>query len=123
HNLERAMFLFLPLLALMMKPLYLQPPRHYVEHLLFFLHNHAFLFVMFGVMTALGMMTASALALDPIDTAITIYIPIYFYRAMRRVYGQGPGLTLSKLTTLGVAYFFLGVLMLLATVSYSFLML
>jgi hypothetical protein len=123
HNLERAMFLFLPLLALVMKPLYLKPPRHYVEHLLFFLHTHAFLFVMLAASSLLKMMTSSAAVLNSIGTAIAIYIPIYFYLAMRRVYGQGRWLTLSKLAALGVAYFSLGVVMLLATVFYSFLML
>jgi hypothetical protein len=123
HNLERAMFLFLPLLALIMKPLYLKPPRHYVEHLLFFLHNHAFLFVVLGASILLKMITSSPWVLDPLDTILTIYIPVYFYRAMRRVYGQGRWLTLGKLSTLGAAYFVLGIAMLVATVSYSFLML
>jgi hypothetical protein len=123
HNLERAMFLFLPLLALIMKLLYLKPPRYYVEHLLFFLHSHAFVFVFLAASALLNITTSSAAVLGPVDTAITIYIPIYFYRAMRRVYGQGRWRTLGKLAALGVAYFFLGVLMLVATVSFSFLML
>lgn len=123
HNLERAMFLFLPLLALVMKPLYVRPPRHYIEHLLFFLHNHAFLFVVLAASATLKMITSSGPMPRILDAAIAIYIPIYFYRAMRRVYGQGGWLTLSKLTVLAVAYFFLGILMLLATFSYSFLML
>jgi hypothetical protein len=123
RNLERAMFLFLPLLALAMKPLYLRPPRHYIEHLLFFLHDHAFLFVVLGVSTLVGMITSSRLVVGPIDTALTIYVPIYFYLALRRVYGQGRWLTLSKLAALGVVYFFLGVVMVAATASYSFLML
>lgn len=123
HNLERAMFLFLPLLALVMKPLYLEPPRHYVEHLLLLLHNHAFLFVMLGLSALLKMSTASDIVLGPVDTAITLYVPIYFYLAMRRVYGQGRWLTLSKLGALGSTYFFLGLVMWLATASYSFLML
>jgi len=123
HNLERAMFVFLPLLALVMKLLYVKPPRHYVEHLLFFLHSHAFVFAMLGLGTLLGMITSSGVVLGPVRAAITIYIPIYFYRAMRRVYEQGRWLTLSKLSALTVAYFFLGVLMLLTTVSYSFLVL
>jgi hypothetical protein len=121
HNLERAMFLFLPLLALVMKPLYLKPPRHYVEHLLFFLHNHAFVFVLLGAESVLEMITASPLVLGPIKWAIAIYILLYFYKAMRRLYGQGRWLTLSKLAALGVAYFFLGMLMFMATLSYSFL--
>lgn len=121
HNLERALFLLLPLLALAMKPLYLRPPRHYVEHLLFFLHDHAFLFVVFAGATLLAMITSSAWVLDPIDMAITLYIPVYYYRAMRRVYGQSVGLTLCKLGALGVAYLFLGILMLTGTFLLSFL--
>jgi Protein of unknown function (DUF3667) len=121
ENLERAMFLLLPLLALVMKPLYRRPPRYYVEHLLFFLHSQAFLFVLLGLITLLGMIASSAVVLDPVYIFIAIYVPVYFYRAMRRVYGQGRWLTLGKLSTLGVAYSFLCVLMLAATVSYSFL--
>ena len=60
RNLERAMFLLLPLLAAAMLPLYRTPRRHYVEHLLFFLHNHACLFVVLGVDTVIGMITTSA---------------------------------------------------------------
>lgn len=123
HNLERAMFVLLPLLALAMKPLYLRPRRHYVEHLLFLLHDQTFLFVVLAAATLLKMVTSWAAVLDPFDTFITICIPIYFYKAMRRVYGQGPWLTLSKVAALGVAYLFLGALMLTATVSYTFLML
>jgi Protein of unknown function (DUF3667) len=123
QNFERAMFLFLPLLALAMKPLYRKPPRHYVEHLLFFLHNHAFLFVVLGLKTVLEMITASPLVLAPVNWAIALYIVFYFYRAMRLLYGQGRWLTLSKFVALGVTYFFLAMVMLIATVSFSFLML
>lgn len=123
HNLERAMFLFLPLLALAMKPLYLRPRRHYIEHLLFFLHSHAFLFVVLGVSALIKMTTSSPLVLAPMNTAIAVYIPLYFYRALRRVYGQGAWLTLSKLAGLAAVYLLLGILMMAATASYSFLML
>ena len=123
HNLERAMFVLLPLLALAMKPLYLKPRRHYVEHLLFLLHNQTFIFVLLTAATLLKMVTSAVAVLDPFDTLVTVYIPVYFYKAMRRVYGQGVWLTLSKVTALGVAYLVLGALMLTATVSYTFLML
>jgi hypothetical protein len=123
HNLERAMFVLLPLLALAMKPLYLKPRRHYVEHLLFLLHDQTFIFAALTVTTLVGMITSLHAVLDLIDSITAIYIPIYFYKALRRVYGQGPWLTLAKLVALGAAYLLLGVVMLAATVSYSFLML
>ena len=42
HNVPRAMFLFLPLLAAAMMLMYWRPRHYYVEHLLLFVHNHAF---------------------------------------------------------------------------------
>lgn len=49
HNLPRALFVFLPLLALFMKLMYWRPPRYYIEHLLFFLHNHSAAFLLLTV--------------------------------------------------------------------------
>src|SRR6185503_3163668 len=53
HNVPRAMFVFLPLLALIMKLLYWRPKRYYVEHLLFLVHNHAFVFLAFSIVALL----------------------------------------------------------------------
>ena len=53
HNIPRAMFVFLPLLALFMKLLYWRPKRYYVEHLLFLVHNHAFVFLALAILGAL----------------------------------------------------------------------
>lgn len=121
HNLERAMFLLLPLVALAMKSFYRKPPRYYVEHLLFLLHYQVFLFVLLGVSTVLEMITSSGWVLSPIDTALAIYAPIYGYRAMRRVYGQGRWLTLTKLCALGTVYLILCAMVVTATISFSFL--
>src|SRR5262249_5747563 len=42
QNIPRTMFVFLPLIALLMSVLYVRSGRFYVEHLLFFVHYHAF---------------------------------------------------------------------------------
>ena len=123
RNLERAMFLLLPLLAAAMLPLYRRPRRHYVEHLLFFLHNHACLFVVLGVDTVIEMITTSAVVRGAAALALWIYVPLYLYRSMRRVYGQGRGRTLGKMAALGGAYLLIGGTVMAATVTYSFLML
>ena len=54
HNVPRAMFIFLPLLAGLMMLMYWRPRHYYVEHLLLFLHNHAFVFLVAGVLLLLG---------------------------------------------------------------------
>ena len=60
HNIPRAMFVFLPLLALSMKPLYWRPKRYYVEHLLFLIHNHAFVFLVLALTALLDMIPVVA---------------------------------------------------------------
>ncbi len=48
HNIPRALFVLIPLIALIMSAMYWR--RYYVEHLLFLIHNHAFTFVLYAVL-------------------------------------------------------------------------
>ncbi|MGC8518546.1 MAG: DUF3667 domain-containing protein [Steroidobacteraceae bacterium] len=121
RNYERAMFLLLPLLALAMVPMFLQPRRYYVEHLLFLVHNHAFLFVTFGLLELVNLCSAPQTLLGPLNFIVTLAIPVYYYLAMRRVYGQSPAWTLGKMAGLAAAYLFIGLTVLAGTVAYSFL--
>lgn len=121
HNAERAMFLFLPLLALMMKPLYLHPHRYYVEHLLFFVHNHAFLFVVLGLRIVLSMITTSSAVLGPVDLALSLYVLMYLYASLRRMYGQSARRTFFKMTLLGFGYLCIGGIVASATFLYTYL--
>jgi hypothetical protein len=113
ENLPKMMFLFLPLIAAVMAVLYLGSGRYYVEHLLFFLHFHAFFFL--GGITALvldrlGSVTAGpasaffTTAEDVFLVALLFYVPIYLFRAMRRVYGQGRFWTAAKFGVLVISY-------------------
>ncbi|HEX5459426.1 MAG TPA: DUF3667 domain-containing protein [Steroidobacteraceae bacterium] len=119
HNAGRALFLLLPLLALIMKALYRKPVRHYVEHLLFFVHNHAFLFLVLGVY---ALATGFGPALRPVlHPVLWIYIDVYFYISILRVYRQGWLLTATKLGALAGAYVVLGSFLALVTLAYSVL--
>jgi hypothetical protein len=117
HNVPRAMFLFLPLLAAGMMLMYWRPRHYYVEHLLLFVHNHAFVFVLL----LLGSLATALLpaAASWVRLAVCLYIPWYVYRSMRTVYGQGRGLTFAKLVALSFFYLATGVLMLTLAVAYS----
>jgi hypothetical protein len=121
HNAERAMFLFLPLLALMMKPLYRHPRRYYVEHLLFFVHNHALLFVVLGLRIVLSMITTSSAVLGPVDLALSLYVLMYLYVSMRRMYGESARRTFFKMTLLGFGYLCIGGIVASATFLYTYL--
>jgi hypothetical protein len=115
-NIPKMMFIFLPLIAGVMYVLYLGSGRYYVEHLLFFVHYHAFFFLG-GLVIVLLERTAALMKgvgiagiLDSAGKFLTVvmifYVPYYLYRAMRRVYGQGRFLTLVKYSILGVGYLF-----------------
>jgi hypothetical protein len=117
HNVPRALFIFMPLLAGIMMLLYWRPRHYYVEHLLLFVHNHAFLFLLLllaGLVSAL---------LNPlagwISAVATLYIAWYAYRSMRVVYGQGRAVTLGKLVLLSFFYLVSGALMLALVSLYS----
>ncbi|MEM9689267.1 MAG: DUF3667 domain-containing protein [Pseudomonadota bacterium] len=107
-NIPAALIVLLPLMALALKLLYPLSRRYYVEHLLFFVHFHAFFFLILtlqilwaDLINALGLHEA-ILVLPIVVTAF--YIPVYLFKAMRRVYGQGFFMTFFKYSILLVVY-------------------
>jgi hypothetical protein len=108
------LFVFLPLVALLMPLLYAGSGRFYVEHLLFFVHYHAYLFLGGLVLVLLGLADAAlagtraaaplAATTNVFVTAFLVWSPLYLYLAMRRVYAQGRLLTLLKYVLLGLGY-------------------
>jgi Protein of unknown function (DUF3667) len=118
HNLPRAMFLFLPLLAAGMKLLYWRPRHYYVEHLLLFVHNHAFVFLIAMLAWAAGALLPAA-AGPALRGAVVVYVLWYVYRSLRVVYGQGRLLTFAKLLPLSLFYLVSSALMLALNTVYS----
>lgn len=118
-NVPRALFVFLPLIAAVAMLLYWRPRRYYVEHLLFFLHNHSAVFVALGLHALVSALPGAAVIETPLALAVGAYLFWYPYRALRVVYGQGRGRSVAKYLVLGFAYLVLGGLMLLVTAVYS----
>ncbi|HET9474028.1 MAG TPA: hypothetical protein VFO82_09045, partial [Steroidobacteraceae bacterium] len=119
HNIPRAMFVFLPLLALVMKLLYWRPRRFYVEHLLFLVHNHAFVFLALTIMGLLSRIPVVGAHLNLLEFAMWLYMIWYIFRAMRVYYAQSRVLTFAKYLTLGLAYFSTSIMVLMLTLIYS----
>lgn len=119
----RMMFVFLPLMALVMMPLYLAPRHYYVEHLVFFLHAHAALFLLLIADMLLGIGAHRLPHLGVVasvgDFAAACYAVWYVYRAMRRYYGNSRALTLAKLAVVGIAYQVFLAIMVAATLLLS----
>jgi hypothetical protein len=106
-NIPKMMFVFVPLMALVMLLLYWRPKRFYVEHLVFFLHSHAAVFLLLLIQAALSWI-AAWLAWRTFNgwviAFITLYTVWYVYKAMRSYYGQGRFWTLTKLCVVGFTY-------------------
>jgi hypothetical protein len=112
HNIPRALFIFLPLLAASMKLLYWRPRRYYMEHLLFCIHNHAFIFLFFALYLIASRLIPLTGLRNALFAASLLYVFVYLYRAMKYVYGQGRARTLAKLAVLSFWYVVCGGLML-----------
>jgi len=107
-NIPISLFVMLPLMALVLALLYPLSRRYYVEHLLFFVHFHAFFFFLLILQILWGRLIAwlslpAWIGVLPI-VATSFYYPVYLFKSMRTVYGQGWFLTLLKYLVLLTAY-------------------
>jgi hypothetical protein len=119
HNIGRGMFLFLPLLAGLMKLLYWRPRRYYLEHLLLLIHNHAFVFLLLSIFMVATHWVSSTGWHTLFSLLLFGYLARYLYRSMKAVYAQSGWLTFLKFIVLGFAYLVCGVFMLAAAAVFT----
>jgi hypothetical protein len=107
-NVPIALIVLLPIMAFVLKALYPLSRRYYVEHLLFFVHFHAFMFLILTLQILVGRINSALPTPEAIGilviVAASFYVPVYLFVAMRRVYGQGRLLTSVKYLVLTVSY-------------------
>jgi hypothetical protein len=122
-TIPKMMFLFVPMMALVMLILYWRPRRYYVEHLVFFIHTHAAVFLLLLIQALLGWIAlwAAWSSGEWVAAVIGLYSAWYVYRAMRVYYGQGRLLTFTKLCAVGFTYLIGIALTLAATALLSIL--
>lgn len=106
--LPKMMFVFLPLVALLLKLFYIRSKRYYMEHLIFTLHNHAFIYIAMICMLLSGILGAHLLWLaSPIryfNDLVGWYMVVYIFLAMLFYYRQSFIKTLVKFLLLGCIY-------------------
>jgi hypothetical protein len=111
-----AVFIMLPLVALLLKFWYLFSGHYYVEHLIHALHNHSFLFVLFILMIVsdsvagwvdLDVEGNVTKATQLLSFILLVWIPIYLLISLKTVYRQGWALTFAKFSLLGISYMIL----------------
>ena len=98
----------IPIFALLMYPLYLRTRRYYVEHLVFALHNHTFLFIA----AAIGMYTQGIMG-----SLLFVATIVYMFVAMKVVYQQHWLKTLLKFWFVGSNYTVLLIVAVILTVA------
>lgn len=115
--LPAALFVLMPLLALVLRLLYWRRPMGYLEHLVVALYSHARLLTalllgsLASIAAAASGIAQAATAANVLSGVLWLAVPVYLWRMQRRVHG---GLLLHRLrfATTGSVY---GVLVLLAT--------
>ncbi|MFK2902775.1 DUF3667 domain-containing protein [Dyella ginsengisoli] len=114
-SLPQALFLMLPLFALLLKLFYVFKRRLYVEHMIVALHSHAFLFLalLLGVGLLLlegwlaGLAGWAARPVRLLEWALVIWAPTYLLLMQKRIYRQGWTMTIVKYLAVGWCYIWL----------------
>ena len=96
--LPQMMFILLPVFALLVRVAYLFSPFHYLQHLVFALHYHAFVYLLYLLAQLLEL---TAMHMDaPLFLGLLVYLPL----ALRRSYASSWGGALGKSLFLYVGY-------------------
>jgi hypothetical protein len=107
-TLPKAMFIFLPLIALLHMLVYWWPRARYAEHLLFFIHLHAFYFSLITVLlllkAALSVWPRLSMPVDSLTTTLDWALAIYTVLALKKVFARGWFNTLVKAFGLLIVY-------------------
>ncbi|QNP39621.1 DUF3667 domain-containing protein [Lysobacter solisilvae (ex Woo and Kim 2020)] len=109
-----ALFLLMPVFALLLKVLYLGSGRRYLEHLVVALYSHAWLLLVLLVMFVMNALDQAAgnkgwvpVVTALVDAALWIWLPIYLFVMQHRVYRDHWALTAVRYLVVGSIYMFL----------------
>lgn len=111
-SLPSALFVLVPVFALMLKLTYFFKRRLYMEHLVVALYSHVFLLMaltaIFALMAASDAVAAHAnwlsILLNIATVLLLMWMPLYLLLMQKRVYAQGWPMTLLKYSVIGFVY-------------------
>ncbi len=120
-----AMFVLIPLFALMLQLFYVFRRRLYMEHLVIALHSHAFMCASLLLIVLCGMLSTwlrpyaawVGAVLGVVQGGLMLWIPTYLLIMQKRVYGQGWPMTLFKFWLVSGFYFWLLLLVLVVAAA------
>ena len=97
------MLLMMPFLALIYRLIYVRRSFYYIEHLIFCLHTHSFVFMLFSLILLFN----EQLSPEFKAISLSLSVPIYILIAMKVVYQQNWWKTFLKFFLISVLYMFL----------------
>ncbi|HVF70267.1 MAG TPA: DUF3667 domain-containing protein [Chthoniobacterales bacterium] len=123
-NIPAMMLCCIPLFAFVLKMLYIRQRRFYVEHLVYALHVHTFLYVavIIASVAVMGANRTMPAVAGWISGLMTIAIIVQIFLSIRRVYGQGWFMSLTKFLFGGLIYFVILVFAVTATAFVTLLL-
>lgn len=123
HKLPQMLFVSLPLLALLLKLLYIRRKEfYYVSHGIFSLHLYIFIFIALLFIFGLSKMNESFHwgIITFLKGLIIVFIFFYAYKAMRNFYQQRRGKTIVKFALLSFLFLFVMLLLFSLFLFFSF---
>jgi len=121
HKLPQVLFISLPLLALLLKLLYIRRKEfYYVSHGIFSIHFYIFIFIVMFFLFGLSKLNDELhwTAIKVVRNILSLAIFFYLYKAMRNFYQQGRAKTILKFLLL--CFLFLLILAVLFTIFVLF---
>jgi hypothetical protein len=118
NNIPTMMLCCIPLFAFVLKILYIRQRRYYIEHLVYALHIHSFVYVTVIVITLSNLAMKRTLPdfRVPVTLLLSFVVLALFFVSIRRVYRQGWFMTIFKFLLGGIVYLWVLALALVATV-------
>lgn len=103
HNVPKMMFVLLPLFALFIFWFHNRKNYYYAQHVIFSIHFHSFMFVLFLIITLLGWVFPHINAVILLPPTLLILF-IYFAVALKVTYNQALVVSMLKAAGIGLLY-------------------
>ena len=123
HSLPKMLFVSLPLFALILSLLYIRRKQfYYVNHLIFTIHLFVFVFLLLLLIFSVNKLQhiSGINDFEWISGLLWLYMFIYLYKAMRRMYQQGRTKTILKYFLLLFIALMMNSILFIGLFSYSF---
>ena len=126
HSFPKILFISLPFFALILKLVYVRRKQYYyTSHGIFTIHLYCatfilmLIYILFNQLQGITPWKWLNAIFMLIDLAIFLYVLLYFYKAMRRFYGQGRFKTIIKYLIVGFLAFIVNMLIFLLFILIS----